>query len=220
MRSFLCSNLRDKMKKLYWILLPKESKIYPGNTFKSYEEAKSIHNMCLDIMVVVPETDTKEGIINVNIVNIHRSLLMLFNIHHQPSQSTCHFWERHITIPGMWMSLNTSKMLFIPLIPTANKLIPWLIHISILTEVLLQGPPKLFCSSAGEIEVRQRLTLCVHCKGLNSIGFIRLFSRDILKITFLYWYQNFDVFYHQLSDSVTHGITFLVRWNLAKKRLK
>ena len=148
-------------------------------------------SMCLDIMVVVPENDTKEGIFNVNIVDMHKSLSMLFNKHHQPSQSTCHFWERHTTTPGMWMLLNTNEIPFIPLIPIANNLIPWLIHISILTEVLLQGPPKLSCRSAREIKVRQWLTLCVHCKGLDPIGFIRLFSRDVLKITFLCWYQNF-----------------------------
>lgn len=32
--------------------------------------------------------------------------------------------------------------------------------------------------------------------------------------------KTFDVFYHQFSDSITHDTTFLVRWNLAKKRLK
>lgn len=41
--------------------------------------------MCLDIMVVIPENNTKEGIINVNTVDTHNSLLMLFNIYHQPS---------------------------------------------------------------------------------------------------------------------------------------
>lgn len=147
--------------------------------------------MCLDIMVVIPENNTKEGIINVNTVDTHNSLLVLFNIYHQPSQSTCHFWERDTTISGMWMLLNTNKIPFIFLIPIANKVILWAIHTSILAEVLLQGPPKLSCSSAREIKVRQWLTLCIDCKGLNSIGFIRLFSRDVLEITFLCWYQNF-----------------------------
>lgn len=71
---------------------------------------KKKKHMCLDTIVVDPENDTKEWIINVSIIDTHKSLLMLFNIHHQPSQSICHFWEKHTTIPGMWVLLNTNKI--------------------------------------------------------------------------------------------------------------
>lgn len=78
--------------------------------------------MCLDTIVVDPENDTKEWIINVSIIDTHKFLLMLFNIHHQPSQSICHFWEKHTTMPGMCYLTRIRSL--IPLIPIANKLIP------------------------------------------------------------------------------------------------
>lgn len=109
-------------------------------------------------------------------------LSMLLNMYPQPSESICHCCERHTTIPGMWRLLNRDKIPIILSILIANKLRPWLACISVLTEVLSQGPPKLFCSSAREIEVREWLILHVCSEGLNCTGFIGFLARAVLKI--------------------------------------